>query len=156
MPLLDEKSRVTRILDRLFLPVEKAGKQVVFDCRMCGQCILHETGLTCPMRCPKNERNGPCGGVRQDGNCEVYPDKPCVWVQGIERSQRLPLWREHIHQLQPPVDWRLKDTSSWINLLTGRDQFRPRGWVAAARQEDQSPRVASAQREAAQVAHGNK
>jgi hypothetical protein len=154
MHLLDEKSGVTRILDRLFLPIEKAGKQVVFDCRMCGQCILHETGLTCPMRCPKNERNGPCGGVRPDGNCEVYPGKPCVWVQGIERAQRLPLWREHIHRLQPPVDWRLKDTSSWTNLLTGRDQFRPKGWVLASEPEDASPLDASARRKNMQVVHG--
>ena len=107
------------------------------------------------MRCPKNERNGPCGGVRPDGNCEVYPDKPCVWVQGIERAQRLPLWREHIYQLQPPVDWRLKDTSSWTNLLTGRDQFRPKGWVVAKR-EDALPIDASAPREDAQVTNGNK
>jgi len=131
MKLLNEKSTTTRVLDRLLLPVEKVSKEVVFDCRMCGQCILHSTGLTCPMRCPKNERNGPCGGVRPNGNCEVYPDKPCVWVLAVERSPRLPLWRDHIYHLEPPVDWRLKGTSSWINLLTGRDQVHPKGWDTA-------------------------
>ncbi len=84
------------------------------------------------MRCPKNERNGPCGGVRPNGNCEVFPDKPCVWVLGIERAQRLPLWREHINHLHPPVDWRLQNTSSWISLVTGRDSIHPKGWDAVS------------------------
>ena len=118
-----------RLIERIILPLEKISKEVVFDCRMCGQCMLQVTGLTCPMRCPKNLRNGPCGGVRPDGNCEVYPDKPCVWVQGIERSARLPFWRGRIHELQPPVDWQLQDTSSWINWFSGRDAVNPPGWA---------------------------
>ncbi len=122
---------MSNLLEKIVLPPEKVSKEILFDCRMCGQCILHETGLTCPMRCPKNLRNGPCGGVRPDGNCEVYPDRPCVWVQGIERLRRLPLWRDHIYHLQPPVDWRLQGTSSWINLFTGRDRVRPKGWAQA-------------------------
>lgn len=129
--MISENSTSTRVLERLLLPVEKLSKEVLFDCRMCGQCILHSTGLTCPMRCPKSLRNGPCGGVRPNGNCEVYPDKPCVWVQAIERSARLPVWRDHIHYLQPPVDWQLQGTSSWINLFTRRDAVRPPGWVGA-------------------------
>lgn len=131
MRWLDEKKPITRWLARLILPVEKISKETLFDCRMCGQCILHSTGMTCPMRCPKNLRNGPCGGVRPNGNCEVFADKPCVWVQGIERAPRLPLWQEDIHHLQPPVNWRLQGTSSWINLFTGRDAIRPRGWENA-------------------------
>ncbi len=117
---------------RAILLVEKKSKEALFDCRMCGQCILHSTGLTCPMRCPKNIRNGPCGGVLQDGNCEVYPDRPCVWVQAWRRSQRLPVFRHHIEHVERPVDWRLQDTSSWINLATGRDRHVPAGWAAAA------------------------
>lgn len=123
-----ENSATLKVVERILLPIEKVSKEVIFDCRMCGQCILHETGLTCPMRCPKNLRNGPCGGVRPDGNCEVFPDKPCVWVQAVERSAWLPLWRGRIHHLQPPVDWRLKDTSAWINWLSGRDTVHPPGW----------------------------
>lgn len=122
--------RLTKILEKILTPPEKIGKEVVFDCRMCGQCILHSTGLTCPMRCPKNLRNGPCGGVRPNGNCEVLPDKPCVWVLAIERSQKLPVWRDHVFHLQPPVNWRLQSTSSWVNLLTGDDQVHPKGWDA--------------------------
>jgi len=111
--------------------IEAAVKKPVFGCQMCGQCVLHSTGLTCPMNCPKTLRNGPCGGVRPDGNCEVIPDMRCVWLKAVERSQRLP-WREEIHDLRPPVDNRLKGTSSWVNLVTGRDRVTPEGWDVEA------------------------
>jgi hypothetical protein len=97
---------------------------------MCGQCILHSTGLTCPMRCPKNLRNGPCGGTLQDGHCEVVPEMMCVWVEAWERSRALPLWRDHIEHVERPTDWRLQETSSWENLVSGRDRVVPRGWAA--------------------------
>jgi hypothetical protein len=122
---------VTTLFEKAVIAVEKPLKEAMFDCRMCGQCILHSTGLTCPMRCPKNLRNGPCGGVRADGNCEVYPDRPCVWVQAWERSRRLPVYRDHMLHVNPPVDWRLQGSSSWINLVTGQDRATPRGWQAA-------------------------
>ena len=108
--------------------IEKAAKEAVFDCRMCGQCILHSTGMTCPMTCPKNLRNGPCGGVMQNGNCEVLPDKPCIWTQAWSRSQKMPAWRDHMAHVNPPVDWQLKGTGSWENLLSGRDRQTPAGW----------------------------
>jgi hypothetical protein len=111
--------------------IERVSKEAVFDCRMCGQCILHSTGLTCPMRCPKNLRNGPCGGVRMDGNCEVLPDQPCIWNLAWKRSRMLPVWRDHMEHLNPPLDWQLKDTGSWENLVTGRDKVTPAGWSAA-------------------------
>ncbi|MDQ6883836.1 MAG: methylenetetrahydrofolate reductase C-terminal domain-containing protein [Candidatus Dormibacteraeota bacterium] len=117
-------------LEQVVIAVEKPLKEAVWGCKMCGQCILHSTGLSCPMRCPKNLRNGPCGGVRADGNCEVYPDRACVWVEAWERSRQIPLYRDHIHRLEKPVDWRLQGTSSWINLLTGRDRHAPAGWDA--------------------------
>jgi len=107
---------------RLILPVEDIGKQLLFDCQLCGQCILHYTGMTCPMTCPKNIRNGPCGGVRINGHCEVKPEMKCVWVDAYERSLRMPIWGGEILTEQPPVNWQLKGTSSWINLLTGVDR----------------------------------
>ncbi len=111
---------------------EHAVKGPVFGCQMCGQCVLHSTGMTCPMNCPKTLRNGPCGGVREDGHCEVKPEMRCVWVQANERSQSLPLlprgWREGVNHLRPPVDNRLQGSSSWSNLLSGRDRQTPDGW----------------------------
>ena len=112
--------RLAHFQDRILRPVERATKGPVFGCHMCGQCVLHSTGMVCPMNCPKNLRNGPCGGVRLDGSCEVYPEKECVWVTAYARSQRLP-WPEEFHDLRPPVDWSLQGSASWVNLLTGRD-----------------------------------
>ena len=110
--------------------VERRSKEALWDCRMCGQCILHSTGLSCPMRCPKSLRNGPCGGVLQNGRCEVLPDEPCVWVLAWERSRRIPIWRDHLRHVQKPVDWRLQETASWENLLTRRDRYAPPAWAA--------------------------
>jgi hypothetical protein len=111
----------------LLATVERGAKGAVFGCQMCGQCVLRTTGMTCPMNCPKNMRNGPCGGVRADGHCEVVPEMRCVWVKGHRRSRRLP-WKDEFTDLRPPVDHRLWDTSSWKNLITGRDKHRPAGW----------------------------
>jgi hypothetical protein len=80
------------------------------------------------MRCPKNLRNGPCGGVRSNGGCEVHANRPCTWMLGINRAPLLLDWSEEIHLLQPPVNWRLRNSSSWINLLTGIDMIRPKAW----------------------------
>src|SRR5262245_15188320 len=66
---------------RWLLPVERTAKQVLFDCRMCGQCTLAASGMTCPMGCGKQMRNGPCGGVRADGGCELKPQMRCVWLE---------------------------------------------------------------------------
>jgi hypothetical protein len=49
---------------------------------------------------------------------------------GVGGSRTLPLWRDHIEHVEPPVDWRLQETSSWENLLTRRDQHVPPGWAA--------------------------
>ena len=126
-------------MPKLLNLIEHGIKKPIWDCKMCGQCVLHSTGMTCPMTCPKTLRNGPCGGVREDGHCEVKPEMQCVWVKVYDRTVSLPLpkvWKEHYNDLRPPVDMQLKDTSSWINLITKRDQQTPAGW--AKRQEDQS------------------
>jgi hypothetical protein len=110
---------------RIIRPLEQISKEAVFDCHMCGQCILRLTGMTCPMTCPKQLRNGPCGGVRPGGYCEVYPDRRCIWTDAYERSLKMPIYGNRILDVQPPVNWQLEGSSAWINMLTGAD--RPRG-----------------------------
>ena len=95
---------------------------------MCGQCILHNTGMTCPMTCPKTMRNGPCGGVRPDGRCEIKPEMLCVWVMAWERSQRMPTFGNEIVRVQAPIDHRLDGSSAWINDATGDAARVPAGW----------------------------
>jgi len=103
--------------------VERHIKGALFDCRMCGDCVLSSSGMSCPMNCPKALRNGPCGGVRADGGCEVYPEMPCVWVKAYEGS-RLMHRGDKIQALQPPIDHRLKGSSAWLNLAK-RAKVRP-------------------------------
>ena len=121
--------KVNGRLQPLMIFAEKVGKGDVFDCQMCGQCILHSTGMTCPMTCPKNLRNGPCGGVRLDGHCEVYPDKDCVWTVAYERSLQMPDYGDEMIHIQPPINKQLEGSSSWINMLDGVDKIAPKGWV---------------------------
>jgi hypothetical protein len=116
--------------DRWLRPGEELGKKIVFDCRMCGQCILHSTGMTCPMTCPKNLRNGPCGGVRANGHCEVKPEMKCVWVEAFERSQKMAVYGDEMLHIQPPVNRQIEGTSAWINMLTGLDKLTPSGWIS--------------------------
>ena len=106
-------------VERLFVLGEKVSKGVLFDCTMCGDCVLHNTGMTCPETCPKAMRNGPCGGVRPDGRCEIVPEMPCVWVQAWERSRRMPTYGPRILRVLSPLDRSLQGTSAWINELNG-------------------------------------
>jgi hypothetical protein len=103
-------------IERPVASVEKAVKGLLFDCRMCGQCVLSSTGMSCPMNCPKSLRNGPCGGVRDDGNCEVKPDMRCVWVQAYQGSERIAGGTEAMMQAQLPVDQRQQGRSSWLRV----------------------------------------
>jgi hypothetical protein len=121
--------------ERVMVWNERLLKGWIFDCRMCGQCMLHSSGMTCPMVCPKYLRNGPCGGVRSDGHCEVIPDMPCIWVQAWERSQRMKTYSDELRVLQAPLNHALQNTSAWINVMERRDTETPPGWAEAALRE---------------------
>ncbi|MCI0732756.1 MAG: methylenetetrahydrofolate reductase C-terminal domain-containing protein [Methylococcaceae bacterium] len=113
--------------ERLEKPVaalERISKGLFFDCQMCGECILSSTGMSCPMNCPKTLRNGPCGGVRPGGFCEVKPEMRCVWVEAWEGS-RLMRKPEAIRALQKPVDARLKGRSSWLRVIREKTRDNP-------------------------------
>jgi Methylene-tetrahydrofolate reductase C terminal len=113
-------------LERPVARVEQAIKGVLFDCRMCGRCVLGSTGMSCPMNCPKNLRNGPCGGVRADGRCEVKPEMACVWVEAFAGSQRMREGVAVLRTVQIPVDWRLNGRSSWLAVAREKAQSTDR------------------------------
>jgi hypothetical protein len=73
------------------------------------------------MTCPKQLRNGPCGGVSVQGRCEVHPEVRCVWVLAFERADAAGRGSD-LSLLQRPVDHREKGRSSWINYWQGRDE----------------------------------
>lgn len=107
-----------RCIYRVLFFLEEKLKELIFDCRSCGQCILSTTGFVCPMRCPKELRNGPCGGS-QEGKCEVDSSKKCVWneiYEGAEALNRLNL----LYQFQIPTDKQLKETSAVVNYADNR------------------------------------
>jgi hypothetical protein len=110
-------------LEKPFEVAEKATKGFLFDCQMCGQCALSSTGMSCPMNCPKNLRNGPCGGVRANGHCEVKPEMKCVWVQAWAGAERMAAGRpvkagaDAIVDVQKPVDNSIKGKSSWLRVV---------------------------------------
>jgi hypothetical protein len=109
-----------RRLERPVTAIEKSVKGLLFDCKMCGQCILSSTGMSCPMNCPKNLRNGPCGGVRADGHCEVLPEMKCVWAQAIVGSERIPGGADALSKVQVAIDRRLQGRSSWLRVTRER------------------------------------
>ena len=111
---IDRRPRLAHALERLELAV----KRPAFGCQACGSCVLGVMEYVCPQTCPKQMRNGPCGGTHL-GRCEVV-DRPCIWVSVYERAQandRLETLRVYV----PPPDRALTGTSSWINYFLERD-----------------------------------
>jgi ferredoxin len=75
------------------------------NCRTCGDCILGETGGICPVtRCAKCLFNGPCGGTRGDGSCEIDPEIPCAWFE-IHKRLKAQNRLELITKVRPAREW---------------------------------------------------
>jgi hypothetical protein len=108
-------------LYRAFTFAERVIKSRLFGCRMCGQCALPATAYACPMTCPKQLRNGPCGGVSPNGDCEVYPGMRCVWLMAYERASEEGRITD-LRRLQRPIDQRKWGQSSWVNYWLGDDE----------------------------------
>jgi len=119
-------------LERPVALVEQISKGLLFDCKMCGQCVLSSTGMSCPMNCPKNIRNGPCGGVRDGGFCEVSPQMRCVWVEAWDGAAQMKNGLERIRVVQPPVNRELKGSSSWLRVIREKGAMKE----ASRRQHD--------------------
>ncbi|MBK6863672.1 MAG: methylenetetrahydrofolate reductase C-terminal domain-containing protein [Ideonella sp.] len=117
-----------RRTEALLHPIERAAKSLMFDCRECGQCVLSATGMACPMNCAKQMRNGPCGGVRADGSCEVDPAMRCVWVEATAGGKSIS--GDAVARptpLLPAIDMRKAGRSTWIQVIEGRPDpaFQP-------------------------------
>jgi ferredoxin len=74
-------------------------------CAACGDCVLDETFGLCPVaRCAKSLMNGPCGGTRRDGKCEIDENVDCVWTLIIERAERRGAV-ESLATVRKPKNW---------------------------------------------------
>jgi methylenetetrahydrofolate reductase (NADPH) len=109
-------------LERFFHKLEHLIKVLIFDCKDCGDCALIDVAYLCPMsQCPKNQRNGACGGSFE-GWCEVYPGKKqCVYVMAYARLKKHGEEAQLDKGIVPPCNWDLYQTSSWINFYLGKD-----------------------------------
>jgi ferredoxin len=92
-------------------------------CAACGDCVLGETFGLCPVaRCAKSLSNGPCGGTRKEGKCEVDENIDCVWFQIYERAKA----RGKVKQLL-----KVRKPKNWSNSGHGgpkrmvREDLRP-------------------------------
>lgn len=112
-------------LKKPFTSMEYLTKTMTNECRFCGDCVIHELGFICPMsQCPKQQRNGACGGSR-DGWCEVYPGKQkCIYVTMYETFKAAGKQERMKEKYLPPCDWELHRTSSWLNYFNNRDYSR--------------------------------
>ena len=88
--------------------------------------------MSCPMNCPKTLRNGPCGGVRANGNCEVKPDMKCVWVEAYRGSVRIPGGVEAMSRVQFAVDQRGQGRSSWLRVVREKTEAPKSGAAKGA------------------------
>jgi methylenetetrahydrofolate reductase (NADPH) len=97
---------------RLLAKTELVIKGPVFSCRMCGNCLLQETALICPMECPKGLRNGPCGGVTPDKRCYVDETRKCIWYAIYKRALKTGR-KETLLEVLPPLDYNKVGTETW-------------------------------------------
>ena len=92
-------------LDTMFIGVDRDVGYYEERCRSCGTCMLGETGGICPVtRCSKGVLNGPCGGTREDGSCELAGGIHCAWHDIHERLKgqgRL----DKLLIVRPPMEW---------------------------------------------------
>ncbi len=114
-------------MEKIFHKLEHVTKVILFDCKDCGDCALIDVAYVCPMsQCPKNQRNGPCGGSFR-GWCEVYPGKKrCIYARAYVRLKRHGEEGALEKNIVLPCNWDLYQTSSWINFYLGKDHHATR------------------------------
>ena len=112
---IDRRPGLSQKLER----AEFAFKSPAFGCQSCGNCVLPDMEYVCPQTCPKQLRNGPCGGTF-NGQCEVIPEQKCVWVKVYDRAKDANEL-ESLKVYIPAPDRSLKGTSAWVNYFLNKD-----------------------------------
>jgi len=96
--------------DHLLAPNEhRLTKKIFAGCSSCSYCRLPLTHYICPETCPKGLANGPCGGTKFNGDCELN-DRKCMY----EHRAEIAAWLNEIDVLEerhikhPEVGGKLK------------------------------------------------
>ena len=114
-------------MEPLVARIETAVKDRVWGCQMCGHCVLHSTGMTCPMNVPEDASQRPLRRrARRRGLRGEARDALRV-AQGLRalasRCRCSPsTWRDEFNHLRPPVDNRL---NGHVVVDQLRDEARP-------------------------------
>jgi hypothetical protein len=100
---------------------------------------LTDVAYRCPMsRCPKNQRNGACGGSF-NGWCEVHSGKRrCVYVAAYARLKHYGEESRLDGEAVSPCNWDFYQTSSWINFYLGRDHTARRLGIPEVKKEGEN------------------
>ncbi len=81
-------------------------REFIEKCLGCGECEIGKTAGICPLtQCAKGLLNGPCGGTRPGGKCEVDPEKDCAWYLIYQRLKKLGEL-DKLLKINPPHNWR--------------------------------------------------
>ncbi len=119
---------VQTVADNIQLPIYPANNTLFLGqvervgifheyCRMCGDCVLGQTGGICPItQCAKSLVNGPCGG-QKNGKCEVNPENDCAWIQIYKRMVALGQ-EERFFATRPTKSY---DATAWPRHLNLRE-----------------------------------
>jgi len=95
----------------------------VARCAACGDCVLDETYGLCPVaRCAKSLMNGPCGGTRDNGKCEVDEELDCVWNLIVDRARARGKMQE-LMEFRRAKDWSNSSHGGPKRVL--REELRP-------------------------------
>lgn len=73
-----------------------AMKKILAGCRGCSVCRLPRAMYVCPEKCPKGMANGPCGGSRPSGACELAGQGECVHL----KIARAAVWHNDVDMLE--------------------------------------------------------
>ncbi len=132
--------------ERLVISGERLIKGMLFNCSMCGNCLLQETAFICPLLCPKGLRNGPCGSGSHD-QCCVDPSRPCIWHLIYERAEALGR-QERLLEVQAPLDWTRVGHETWGTVIS---EARERGLLSPIKMLRRSDRREQVDRMFAQI-----
>jgi methylenetetrahydrofolate reductase (NADPH) len=113
--------------ERVLIALERLVKGLLFNCSMCGNCLLQETAYICPMLCPKGLRNGPCGSGATGGCCVDLGGRRII-KKIYERAEELGTM-DRLLEVQAPLDWSHVGRETWGTVVS---EARARGLLSPA------------------------